>query len=293
MSFLRIPYGDSPGTGAWGTPSSNHNFCEEDYIITTYIAEFINTLTNLTYIIYGAHGIRRVAQRADGGIFSTLSFPYWGLVGVGVLSGWYHMTLNYHSQMADDLSMFLAVGTLMHQLLTFDATPSQRLNTTLLIVGTVIPVSIYHCWADEIYVHEIAFAAMVIITGRRIRQLIREKVASEASRKKLKGMANFGSGCGLFGYFLWNIDYHLCSYVTSTKRSLGLPWGFFLELHGWWHIFTGIGAYVGMALVEYLVTMEEGKPNRVEEGFVWPVRAVLRNLEGEGGGMETDLKKER
>jgi hypothetical protein len=38
-------------------------------------------------------------KRDDGGIFSTLSMPYWGLVGVGVLSGWYHMTLNYHSQM--------------------------------------------------------------------------------------------------------------------------------------------------------------------------------------------------
>jgi dihydroceramidase len=53
-----------------------------------------------------------------------------------------------------------------------------------------------------------------------------------------------------------------------------------LELHGWWHIFTGIGAYIGMALVEYLVTMEEGKSDRVEEGFVWPVNAVLRDLEG-------------
>jgi dihydroceramidase len=51
------------------------------------------------------------------------------------------------------------------------------------------------------------------------------------------------------------------------------------ELHGWWHILTGIGAYVGMALVDYLVTMEEGKTDIVEEGFVWPVRAVLRDLE--------------
>ena len=35
-----------------------------------------------------------------------------------------------------------------------------------------------------------------------------------------------------------------------------------------------------MSLVEYLVTMEEGKTDRVEEGFVWPVRAVLRDLDG-------------
>lgn len=35
-----------------------------------------------------------------------------------------------------------------------------------------------------------------------------------------------------------------------------------------------------MALVEYLVTIEEGKSGRIEEGFVWPVKAVLRDLDG-------------
>jgi len=61
-----------------------------------------------------------------------------------------------------------------------------------------------------------------------------------------------------------------------------MPWAFVFELHGWWHIFTGIGAYVGMALVEYLITIEDGKADKVEEGFVWPVKAVLQNLEGSG-----------
>lgn len=87
---------------------------------------------------------------------------------------------------------------------------------------------------------------------------------------------------GLLGYFLWNIDYHLCSHVTAFKRAIGLPWGFLFELHGWWHLGTAVGAYTGMALVEYLVTLEEGKMGRVEEGFVWPVKAVLRDLEGGG-----------
>lgn len=40
-----------------------------------------------------------------------------------------------------------------------------------------------------------------------------------------------------------------------------------------------------MALVEYLVTIEEGKTGKIEEGFVWPVKAVLRDIDGaENGG---------
>ena len=79
----------------------------------------------------------------------------------------------------------------------------------------------------------------------------------------------------------------MCSYVSAFKQYIGLPWGFVFELHGWWHIFTGIGAYIGMALVGHLVTVAEGKSGVVEEGFVWPVKAVLRDLD------DVELKMEQ
>ncbi|PVI07104.1 alkaline ceramidase-like protein [Periconia macrospinosa] len=283
------PYPESPGIGRWGIPSSNQNFCEEDYVITHYIAEFVNTLTNLTYVIYGIHGLRRVQPQKDGGLFSTLAFPYWGLISVGVLSGWYHATLNYHSQMGDDLSMFVAVGALLHQLLTLDKTPRQRVFITSAILGTIIPVSVYHCWTDEIILHEIVFAIMVFLVGRKIRQLIRERVKNAEAKAKLVSIANWGLGSGLFGYFLWNIDYHLCKHVSSFRHALGLPWAFLFELHGWWHILTGIGAYMGMALVEYLVTLDRDKTDGIEEGFVWPIRSMLKNV----GSVGPEEKKAR
>ncbi|KAL5450550.1 hypothetical protein PMIN07_000112 [Paraphaeosphaeria minitans] len=284
---MRWDYAESPGHGAWGTPSSNFNFCEEDYVITHYIAEFVNTLTNLTYVIYGIHGLRRVSPRKDGGLSSTLAFPYWGLIGVGVLSAWFHATLNYHSQMGDDLSMFLAVGALLNQLQTFNQPLSTRRFRTLLIVGILIPVSVYHCWADELYVHQITFATMVLLCGWEIRKLVRERISNAEQRSKILSLANGGLATGLFGYFLWNIDEHFCEHVTAVKHAIGLPWVFIFELHGWWHILTGIGAYVGMAVVEYLVTIEDGRTDKVEDGFVWPVSAVLRNLDAASSGKKT------
>ena len=215
---------------------------------------------------------------------STLASPYWGLIGVGALSGWYHATLKYHSQMGDDLSMFLAVGAILHQLLCFQATPAQRRQYTFAILGTVIPISVYHVWADEIYVHELTFAVMVFLVARQLRALVKKQVADPEQRKKLGRMSRFGLVSGLFGYFLWNIDFHLCSYVTAFKHYIGLPWAFIFELHGWWHILTGIGAYVGMALVEYLVTIDESAADGLSDKFVWPVRAVLSHLNEERNG---------
>ncbi len=236
-------------------------------------------ILNRSTVIYGVNGLRRVARRKDGGLLSTLASPYWGLIGVGVLSAWYHATLKYHSQMGDDLSMFLAVGAVLHQLLCFQATAAERRKYTFSILGSVIPVSIYHVWADEIYVHEITFAVMIFLVAKELRVLRKKQVANPEHQKALGRMASFGLATGLFGYFLWNIDFHLCSYVTAFKRHIGLPWGFIFELHGWWHILTGISAYVGMALVEYLVTLDEGTTGRLEDGFAWPVKATLRQID--------------
>lgn len=231
-------------------------------------------------VIYGIHGLRRVRSHSGSSCVSPLSFPYWGLIGVGLLSAYFHATLKYHSQMGDDLSMFLAVGAILHQLLCFEASPHAQRKYTLAILGTVVPISIYHVWADELIAHQVTFAAMVFLVSRQARALIRKQVTCEEQRKKLGRLATFGLSVGLFGFFLWNIDVHLCAYVTAGKHWMGLPWGFVLELHAWWHIFTGIGSYVGMALVEFLVTRGQGRqqPGSIAEGFVWPVKAVMVEL---------------
>jgi dihydroceramidase len=44
-------------------------------------------------------------------------------------------------------------------------------------------------------------------------------------------------------------------------------------------VVTGIGAYVGMALVEYLVTMDDGQNLTIEKEFVWPVADDLRDVD--------------
>ena len=54
------------------------------------------------------------------------------------------------------------------------------------------------------------------------------------------------------GYFLWQLDGIFCSELTALKRSIGMPWGFLLEMHAWWHLLTAIGAYVFMVMVDSL-----------------------------------------
>jgi dihydroceramidase len=57
-----------------------------------------------------------------------------------------------------------------------------------------------------------------------------------------------------------------------------MPWSFLLELHGWWHVFTGAGAYIFIALVEYLTSEDAGKP--LGGRFAFPVGWLV---DGEAG----------
>lgn len=52
-------------------------------------------------------------------------------------------------------------------------------------------------------------------------------------------------------FIIWNIDLQQCTQLREIRKSLGLPWEWALELHGWWHILTAIGA------AEYITPVRE------------------------------------
>jgi dihydroceramidase len=64
----------------------------------------------------------------------------------------------------------------------------------------------------------------------------------------------------VFGYLLWQMDFIFCAELTVLKRKLGIPWGFLLELHGWWHVLTAIGAHTFMYMVEVLTREQVESP---------------------------------
>ena len=47
-------------------------------------------------VMYGVYGLWQLRQTANAGLRRV---SYCGLIGVGVCSGGYHMTLKYHTQM--------------------------------------------------------------------------------------------------------------------------------------------------------------------------------------------------
>ncbi|KAL4784278.1 ceramidase [Aspergillus varians] len=248
----------------WGPPTSNS---KSDYELTRFIAEFINSLSNLVYIIYGVQGLRKLRHKPNADFLRSL--PYWGLMAVGICSAIFHISLKFHTQMMDDLSMLFATTPVLHRVLTVN---SNRRDSTIsaLILGSLLTLLIvYHVMTDEFIFHVISFGAMVVVIGVRTMQLVHTRTSpGSASRRQIWGMVKFGAVIFSLGFYIWLLDTWLCGFLRQARNTIGFPWAFILELHGWWHIFTGIGAYIFIAVVDHLASGEDHQG--FEESFAWP-----------------------
>jgi dihydroceramidase len=192
--------------------------------------------------------------------------------------------------LADELSMHLAIGTMMHRVFTFEQPLATQRRVTALILGVLVPFFIYHCVADEFLLHVLLFAGMVIAITFKTSSIITARIPSESDRRRLIKLVHFGSFCAALAYTLWNIDVNFCGTLTRWKHAVGMPWGILLEFHGYWHILTGITAYNSMAVVEYLTAQSEESAQGL--GFAWPSKDVIREIAAGRGAVNATKKKE-
>lgn len=216
--------------GFWSPHTATLDWCEENYAVTHYIAEFYNTLSSLffpTLAIYSGyqnHKTVRLPRRF------WLSLFILGFVGLG--SAFFHGTLKYEMQLVDELPMIYGASQQL-----FCIVP--HLVTGIILSTFCLLFTWYYVFINRNpTLHEILFAAIelsfVIIIYFKIKKLDNQKEALEL----LRG----GILINLFGAFLWSLDNNYCSYLRSIRRVLDRVFtGPLLELHAWWHILSSLG----------------------------------------------------
>ena len=86
-------------SGYWGEPDSSIDWCERNYVVTPYIAEFYNTLSNIVLLVVGLFGLWRCFVMDLELRFYAMSFC---TIVVGFGSAAFHGTLHYHWQLMDE-----------------------------------------------------------------------------------------------------------------------------------------------------------------------------------------------
>ena len=131
--------------------------------------------------------------------------------------------------MSDELSMHVAIATVLLQVYTFQEPLAIQRRNTAIILGIIVPFVIYHCLTDEFILHVILFFGMSITVARRIRYIIRLRIKEAGQRAKLRGLVTFATASSLFAFAIWNVDNLLCPQLTRLKHKIGWPWAILLE----------------------------------------------------------------
>lgn len=176
--------------------------------------------------MYGIYGLsnNRLNHRAGPRLLS-----YYGLIGVGICSGGYHMTLKYHTQMctpsilllgpafltidqnlADELSMHLLTTPLLYRLLTFKTSTKHTKLVGLALLTVFTTVMIAHMVMDEFLLHATAFGLAVYLIVVRVLKLISQHVPDPLVRKSLRKIAVFGLRVSPFAYIPYTTQLRNC-----------------------------------------------------------------------------------
>jgi dihydroceramidase len=256
-----FPYPDEPQLGYWDTVTSTIDWCEENYVVSPYVAEAMNTLSNSVFIILALYAMQSSIKNKHEVRFTIISLGFM-LVGIG--SWLFHMTLKYEFQLLDELPMIYATCVPMWSI--FSEGRSSSISWVIgmsVIFGANLLTAIYLYFKDPT-IHQVAYALMNVVIVHKSYLLTEEHVKDPIAKKNLYKTMKLGIGIFLSGYFLWNLDVHLCNTWIDIRRYIGMPYGFLFELHSWWHVLTGTGVYFYVVYLEYLRLFLLGKQGDYE-----------------------------
>ncbi|KAJ5168296.1 uncharacterized protein N7482_003890 [Penicillium canariense] len=272
-SLPHFPYPPSKA-GFWSPVTSTLNWCEEDYYATVYSAEIVNTLTNLLFMWLGIKGIISCRRNGHDQIFLVALLGY---LVVGTGSFLFHSTLKYPMQLVDELSMIYTTCLMAYASFSYSRPTGVRLVLAISLLSLAVFITLYYHYLQDPVFHQNAYALLTTVVvlrsmhtmettlrpkwrhsreedrlerqkkGLSVPSKERQRFENERDMKTLKTMwfmVLYGLSMFLGGFFIWNLDNQFCSQIRVMRRRVGLPWGIFLEGHGWWHIMTGIGAYL-------------------------------------------------
>lgn len=230
--------------GFWSPSTSSIDWCERNYAVTYYVAEFWNCLSSLLMcllsLILIVQGLYYKVERR----FLLLSFSF-GLVGFG--SAYFHGTLTHFGQMADELPMVYSMIVwwfILFRMNKYHLAGALSPVDVLILFGIFYAIlcSYVHSLKTFVVVFQVHFTLMVLGGIIKLIHLYRHTQYQTGS---IKYLIMWYVGLLVPAVICWLLDQHFCEYFNSAN-------GFNPQLHAWWHVFCAADAYVGVVCGEAL-----------------------------------------
>ena len=252
--------------GWWGPVTSSIDWCEHNYVVTPYVAEFFNATSNAIMVILGLLGALKAVRYGHERRFVVL-YACLALVGVGSLA--FHGTLTHVGQQGDETPMiFLSCAWLyVCAFMPPSGEAARRKAWTRGLVAFCAVFSVVH------YVYRFVVSFQVSIAFFNLYQVWGILDLTQKSNDRAVKSVSHAYVFFLFAAFLlWNIDQHFCVSLYSLPHGVPNP-----QLHAWWHILVSVAAHCGAVALEFFraerlrASSARGAPRIAWVGGVLPV----------------------
>lgn len=228
---------------------SNINFCEPDYEMTHYVAEFWNTLSSLAMVLVGVSGIC-LTRWQKLGVEQLLCYLAVGIVGCGSFA--FHATLMRTGQVADEIPMLWGTLTLIygavhhaderrnrvHGVARSSAASSSssrlRILRGALLAYSLLAMALYFASGFGVFIALYGFSVVFLVLYATASIFSSNPPAgAEPRRLMISAAAAYGGGV----VFLWLPSELLCDQLPLIQR---------LPLHAIFHLTSAAGPHLGL-----------------------------------------------
>lgn len=170
-------------------------------------------------------------------------------------------------QLVDELSMIYTTCLMSYATFSYARSPTFRTFLAGFFVSLSIFITLYYHYLQDPTFHQNAYAiltAIILIRCMFVMELtLRPSLRMSEEKHRLERMnasqevltkenqkhentrdqdiltsmwimVAYGLTIFLGGFAIWNLDNQYCTSLRRWRRNVGLPWGIFLEGHGWW-----------------------------------------------------------
>ena len=241
--------------GYWGPVSSSIDWCERNYVVTPYIAEFYNTCSNLAMVLLGLLGMYLASREGHEKRYIVTSFT---LFAIGCGSAAFHGTLTHIGQQGDETPMVVGSAVWLWCLAFSDPAFEAR-NPALArraawacgALTALFAVAHYTFAFVAVFQGLIAVMATVMVATLSVRW--RRSPDRSLTPPYCAYMLSI-----LTALPLWLLDQHACAHLHALRGGVPNP-----QFHAWWHILMGANCYLAPVVEGSMRLAARGQKPRV------------------------------
>jgi len=221
--------------------SSPIDWCEENYKVSPYIAEFFNTFSNILFILLPPLLIslhKQYARSCGKGIHLI-----WGLlIVVGTCSAYFHATLSLLGQLLDEIAILWVIMAGIAMWFPVQGMPSAWRNSASGRKKFSSVCFLFTLLATLMgFLQPVVNAFILLCLGLPITVLLVQHLRQEENTEVI-GLGHRTVVLWVLAVICWLSDRLLCSLCTS----IGFPY-----LHAAWHILIFLASYAVVVLFAY------------------------------------------